>query len=64
MVEPALRLCRPGVISRFGDLVAESSLESLQSFERINLARLCRDKIAAGVCSEDDVPVYFVRQVT
>ncbi|KAJ3016068.1 hypothetical protein HKX48_004246 [Thoreauomyces humboldtii] len=53
----------PGMIARFGDLIADSTLESLQSFERVNWARLCKDKIAAGVCIEEDVPGYFLRKL-
>ncbi|KAI8589518.1 hypothetical protein BDZ88DRAFT_461954 [Geranomyces variabilis] len=53
----------PGMISRFGDLITNSTLESLQSFERMNWARLCKDKIAAGVCSDEDVPAYFTRKI-
>ncbi|KAJ3161365.1 hypothetical protein HDU86_007147 [Geranomyces michiganensis] len=53
----------PGMISRFGDLITNSTLESLQSFERMNWARLCKDKIAAGVCGDEDVPGYFMRKI-
>lgn len=44
-------------------MIADSTLESLQSFEKVNWARLCKDKIAAGVCNDEDVPGYFMRQV-
>ncbi|KAI8921425.1 hypothetical protein DFJ77DRAFT_163161 [Powellomyces hirtus] len=53
----------PGMISRFGDMITNSTLESLQSFERTNWARLCKDKIAAGVCNDEDVPGYFLRKI-
>ncbi|KAI9006126.1 hypothetical protein BC832DRAFT_470038 [Gaertneriomyces semiglobifer] len=52
-----------GVISRFGDLIAESTLESVQAFERANLARLCRDAVLGNLCLEEDIPSYFLRQI-
>ncbi|KAJ3272756.1 hypothetical protein HDV01_005284 [Terramyces sp. JEL0728] len=45
----------PGIIGRLGDLIAESNLEAIQSFERSNWARLCNHAIAAGLCEKDDI---------
>ncbi|KND01565.1 uncharacterized protein SPPG_03365 [Spizellomyces punctatus DAOM BR117] len=53
----------PAVVCRFGDVIAESTLEALQSFERFNWVRLCKDKIAGEVCNDDDIPSYFLRQM-
>ncbi|KAJ3256253.1 hypothetical protein HK103_005616 [Boothiomyces macroporosus] len=49
----------PGIIGRLGDLIADSNLEAIQSFERSNWARLCKDAIAAGICDTDDIEGYF-----
>ncbi|KAJ3321197.1 hypothetical protein HDV06_004540 [Boothiomyces sp. JEL0866] len=49
----------PGIMGRLGDLIAESNLEAIQSFERSNWARLCKDAIAAGICDKDDIEGYF-----
>ncbi|KAI9102807.1 hypothetical protein DFS34DRAFT_576986 [Phlyctochytrium arcticum] len=53
----------PGSMSRLGDLIASSTLEALQSFERFNWARLCKDTISVGAVSEHDIPGYFYRQM-
>ncbi|KAI8925687.1 hypothetical protein BC831DRAFT_498185 [Entophlyctis helioformis] len=54
----------PGMIGRFGDLIADSSLETIQSFERSNWARLCKEAISSNICDYDDVPGFFNNKVT
>ncbi|RKO94582.1 hypothetical protein BDK51DRAFT_15469, partial [Blyttiomyces helicus] len=53
----------PGMLCRFGDMIADSTLESLEAFERNNWARLCRDGINWGLCNSDDIPLYFNRKI-
>lgn len=44
-----------GMIGRFGDLVSESCLESVQAFEKHNLAKLLKDAIHSGQCEAEDI---------
>ncbi|KAJ2999525.1 hypothetical protein HDV02_002672 [Globomyces sp. JEL0801] len=52
-------LLRPGTIGRFGDIIANNNLESIQGFERYNWARLCKDAINFGMCELEDIPGFF-----
>ncbi|KAI8899147.1 hypothetical protein BC833DRAFT_587015 [Globomyces pollinis-pini] len=49
----------PGTIGRFGDIIANNNLESIQGFERYNWARLCKDAINFGMCELEDIPGFF-----
>ncbi|KAL2916170.1 hypothetical protein HK105_204261 [Polyrhizophydium stewartii] len=51
----------PGMIGRFGDLIADSTLEAIQSFERSNWAQLCKEAISSGICDYDDVSLVSVK---
>ncbi len=53
----------PGIIGRFGDLIAESNLEAIQSFERYNCSKLCHDAIGAGICDFEDIPGFFKQTI-
>jgi hypothetical protein len=52
----------PGIIGRFGDLIADSSLDAIQSFEKSNSNRICKDAISFGFCEQEDIQGYY-RQV-
>ena len=52
------------MIGRLGDLIADSTLESIQSFEKSNWTRLCKAAIYSGLCEPDDIPGFFNNKVT
>ncbi|KAI8914438.1 hypothetical protein EDD86DRAFT_186711 [Gorgonomyces haynaldii] len=52
-----------GMLGRLGDLISESSLESIQQFEKNNWAKLCKDVIEANTCELEDIPGYFGQKV-
>lgn len=43
-------------------MIAESNLEGIQSFEKLNCSRICKDAISFGYCEVEDIPGYF-RQI-
>ncbi|KAH9253017.1 hypothetical protein BASA81_009022 [Batrachochytrium salamandrivorans] len=53
-----------GMIGRFGELVSGSSLEAIQSFDRGNWVKLCKEAISSGLCDHDDVPGFFSNKIT
>ncbi|KAJ3113482.1 hypothetical protein HDU96_003349 [Phlyctochytrium bullatum] len=53
----------PGMICRFGDMLADASLEVLNSFEKLNTVRLCRDSINWELCEADDIPYFFTNKI-
>ncbi|XJO77036.1 hypothetical protein BDV3_001679 [Batrachochytrium dendrobatidis] len=54
----------PGMIGRFGELISDSNMEVIQTFERNNLAKLCKEAITSGLCDHDDVPGFFNNKIT
>jgi hypothetical protein len=52
-----------GMVARFGDLISESSLESIQSFEKYNLGKLLKERIATQNCEVDDVSGLLCQRV-
>ena len=51
------------MIGRFGELISDSNMEVIQTFERNNLAKLCKEAITSGLCDHDDVPGFFNNKV-
>ncbi|KAI9363417.1 hypothetical protein DFJ73DRAFT_811117 [Zopfochytrium polystomum] len=54
----------PGLVCKFGDMIADAALESIQLFDKVNNARLCKDAIKSGLCAEEDIPDFFARKIT
>jgi hypothetical protein len=52
-----------GMVARFGDLISESSLESIQSFEKYNLGMLLKETIASQNCDIEDVSGLLCQRV-
>ena len=52
-------LPRSGIIGRFGDLIAESNIETIQAFERTNSMQICNEAIDTGICELEDIPGVF-----
>ncbi|KAJ3345005.1 hypothetical protein HDU91_007491, partial [Kappamyces sp. JEL0680] len=53
----------PGILGRFGDLICESNIEAIQSFERSNCSKLCHDAIEAMACEVDDIAGFFKQTI-
>ncbi len=53
----------PGIIGRFGDLIADTNLESIQNFEKTNCSKICKDAISFGFCEAEDIQGYFRQTV-
>ncbi|KAI8617462.1 hypothetical protein BC830DRAFT_1113354 [Chytriomyces sp. MP71] len=53
-----------GMICRLGDVISNSTMESIQLFEQANTIRLCRDAVRWIMCEADDIPGYLGRKVT
>ena len=51
------------MIRRFGDIVSDNSLDSIQSFEKRNRARICRDGIQFNFLDQDDSAAFFSNKV-
>lgn len=52
-----------GMVCRFGDMISESCLESIQSFEKHNLGMLLKESINQGKCEADDIPGLLNQRV-
>jgi hypothetical protein len=51
------------LVGRFGDMISETTLDSIQSFERRNRARLVRDGIQSDFLETEDLTVFLSYKV-
>jgi hypothetical protein len=51
------------MIGRFGDLISESCMESIQSFEKNNLGKLLKDTINSKNCEAEDIAGLLYQRV-
>ena len=51
------------LVTRFGDMISETSLESIQMFEKRNKTRSCKDGIRWEYLNDDDSELYFAPKV-